>query len=228
MAHRCRWAVDWAQRKFCPLWKYQFHSDMVPFLFWNKTREKLQLPHFPYTRQTHSISVRGQASFVTWVSRTTFSVYLNLILKSVLLENPWLGVPSFGKDSSSMNSMVGSFCPSDELLTSTRHSTISKLANVKFPEIWDSWAVVLSLPSTTRGAASNLKMRKIQVFQNSILPFFQESKTTKPYMTKLTSFDEHFRGLFKVFVPVPTAREDPQFLEKFLSRRLHLFSAGSR
>lgn len=78
------------------------------------------------------MSVRGCVNFVKWACRTAFSVYLNFILKSVLLENPTSVTLSFVNPSSSMNSIVG--IPL-ELLESTKHSTISKLAKVKFPDI---------------------------------------------------------------------------------------------
>lgn len=66
--------------------------------------------------------------------RTAFCVYLNLILKSVLLENPILVVFSFVNANSSMNSIDGVLYELG-LLESTKHSTTSKLAKVKLPDI---------------------------------------------------------------------------------------------
>lgn len=95
---------------------------------------RLNYRKYNYHKITHSISVRGCVNRVECACRTAFSVYLNLILKSVLLEKPSSVAFSFENPSSSTNSIVGvPYEPA--LVESTRHSTTSKLAKVKFPDI---------------------------------------------------------------------------------------------
>lgn len=84
------------------------------------------------------------------------STYLNFILKSVLLLKPKFVEFSFVKVSSSINS-IGGVPFAGELFESIKHSTISKLANVSVPDTIEDNVVFFSLPSMTKGAASNLQ-----------------------------------------------------------------------
>jgi len=84
--------------------------------------------------ETYSISVHGCVNFVMRACRTAFSVYLKFILRSVLLENPAFNALSLVNARSSTNSIVD--IPYElELLESIKHSTTSKLAKIKLPDI---------------------------------------------------------------------------------------------